>query len=280
MKTFLHFATYMMLLASIITSCKNKADEVVPSVSNAVYSNARKDAEAVMTLNFNPAIAIIGESASVSATIYPTPESGVIKIQRAKDASGQYTTADLAADWETIFTGDARLGVISTTFLPTIVGDFGFRAHFVPKGGAGMGASFVKANVKVVEACKGLKLLKPEITKVIYLGQDNYQFTVTYKVKACGNFNSLKLQGGLTAISKINELSAGATVKLTRLNHVISWEIGNMKDAEKEFTVTFTKKLTGAGTHELTGDWSVKGFDAAGYTVMAGYDNKVTYTIQ
>ncbi|NDK56745.1 hypothetical protein [Pontibacter fetidus] len=262
----------LLVLLGAFTACSPDSEEVSPSASLSQGAKTKPAAAAkeslTLSLSFSDNPVKVGSEVTVTAVVMPNPNEGVIRIQRAVDALGNYTTVALATDWltvdeETVTTTDA---MASYTYTPDAVGMFGFRSHYIPKGGSGYGATMSTADLEVIAACTG-KLTFTGEAKATQLSGNLYRIEATYTLAACEDFTNLKLQGGNTAHTTYVEAIPIATAarETGNGNVVTTWEGINMTGGTtRTYKVIFDKELKSAGTHTVTGDWSVKGTDASG----------------
>lgn len=266
-------------------------DEINPSLNKSVSADARPEnpgpTEATLTLTFNPSPVYVNEMATINVSIHEKPTEGEMQILMAVDEMGNHTTAALATDWEAVVKQTVpSTGQISYDFMSTTAGMYGFKAKYVPKGGSGFLAKDVTGDIEVIRNCTGMSLAG-SITSVNDLGNNMYQFTVAYTVESCSDVLGAKLQGGLTAGVIFNENTGtspmASEVKTTgkddKPNYVINWQLGDISNTfQQTYYITFTKELSGAGEHTITGDWSVKGTDADGNEVVAEFE-ALNYTL-
>ena len=277
----------LVIAMCIFSSCSKDMEEVNPNLDGTATVDAKNDnlkpttkgpTEAVITLTV-PTPVLVDNQTTIIVSIADAA-SGELRLERGTDDYGNYTSTQDATKWEIVAKQDVEASkTINHTFTPDKTGTFGFRAKYVPKGGSGYLAKDVFKDMVVYEECVGMMMLNGSVTSVSNLGNNMYQFTVAYNVKSCSDVFDAKLQGGLTAGVNFNE-STGTSPMATGVeergkrdekpNYVINWMLGNLTNGYNQtFTVTFTKELKGAGEHTITGDWSVKGKDAAGNEVVA-----------
>lgn len=285
MKILKRTALHLFMLTGMLASCSPDSDEVTPSASSGQDAKgkpvATTKADLKLSLTFSNSPATVGAAVTVFAEVIPNPGEGTIRIQRAKDATGNYTTVSLAADWVTIEEESVTTtdNLADYTYTPDATGMYGFRAQYVPKGGSGYGAQMSTANLEVVQACTEKLSLMGE-AKATLISGNLYSIEVIYTVAACENLEDLKLQGGITAHSAFGTTSpTTASIRETgKGNAVVTWEGINITGgATKTYKVTFEKELKTAGTHTVTGDWSVKGYDASG-NIVEGHKEALTVT--
>lgn len=239
------------------------------------------DAELVFSV---PSPVMKGTETTVMLTA-TSATSGEIRIERAMDDDGNYTTHEKATKWEIVAQQDVSVSnTTSYKFTPGEAGSFGFKGKYIPKGGSGFLAKEKPVNMEVIEECASTTLtgrVERDIN-VTNLNDGEYQFKATFTIKACEKISGAKLQGGLTAegdfIGEISVQPSPYNINPNKQNYVVSWS--NIEIDEKDtktFTITFKKKMSGIGTHKMTGDWTLKASDG---TELATPVEPIYYTFQ
>jgi hypothetical protein len=219
-----------------------------------------------LTITYDPAIGIKDQPVKVTGSFDGTtaiPQCGKLQLEQLVNNS-----------WVSVGTQvdvTATVNTIEHTFTPTVVGDdvYSFRVHYVASG---QGCDFNQVMsdayaLDVINPCLPLNLVVADV-KGNQQGSSNwYDFEVTYRVTSCPSYTGAKLQGGLTAVTGFDETdltstdvtAVGTERKNTHNNnHIIQWNFEIGADYDHTFTVKFTKELKTAGTHQITGDWSVE----------------------
>jgi hypothetical protein len=265
----------------------NRGAKGGPTTPGGGGGNGAISVDETITFSKNPVT--INEAVTITTSISSVsgvPSCGEVRLERALDALGSPTSSLSAVTWETIktFSPSFETGVLPFEYTPTADGTFGFRAHYVPTGGANQcdaakynGAPGVAMDLIVATTC--VKSLAPTLTSATLIEGSTYQFTVTYTLNDCGEGVIGKLQGGLTngarLVSSTSPVGPG-TPKTTNGNTVVTWS----NVGAGSYSLTFTKTLKGAGdnpdgSYNLTGAWSFKLAD--GTTYPNGYTPRVTF---
>ncbi|HEY1114496.1 MAG TPA: hypothetical protein VGE66_13085 [Chitinophagaceae bacterium] len=238
-----------------------------PSSDNQGGGNGRVDPS--LTVIYDPAVGIKGEPVTVTGTFDETtgvavPDCGKLQLQML--VGTEYVGVGAPVN---VTTSNHE---VTYTFTPTVVGDeaYSFKVHYVAAGCDGFNENMSgEFPLKVVEPCLPLAL-KGELTKHTPLGNNKYEFEVTYTVTSCPAMGAAKLQGGLTAVTGFTDAgmwtndteAEGEERKHTQNdNHIIMWNFQIGEQYERIFKVTFTKELKGTAPYELTGQWSVSAKD-------------------
>ncbi len=290
------FFAMAALIAGVAASC-TQTSELAPQLdpnrgakggptTNPGGGNGAISVDETIAFSVNPATT--GVPLTITTTISSVsgvPTCGELRLEQALDANGSPTSSLSAVTWETVeeFAPAAfATGEVAYSYTPTMAGTFGFRAHYVPTGGANKcddakytGAPGVAMDLVVGSEC--VKSLAPTLTSATELGGGKYRFVVTYTLNDCGEGVTGKLQGGLTAGSTLESASpSGYVVSANAKSTVVSWSgVG-----AGSYTLTFTKTLKGTtgdnpdGSFNLTGAWS---FKIDGVTYPNGYTPRVTF---
>ena len=270
------------LTALFLFSCTKDVNEATAledySTSSRFNPSSQKPApELAIEFSVNP----VASGTTTYLNINMAATCGKIMVERAIDDNEEYTTAANATDWE-YFAGDFNVNgsTISVPVTLSEIGTWGFRVHYIASGGQGGPCNYsndFKELDLVVEAACGPLSLSGLLTGSTALGNNEYEFTVTYTVEACDEvYTDTKLQGGLTAFVGTPSINppTGSSVTTNQLNQNYVIAVRNNEVTGKTtYTVTFTKTVTGApGTNELTGTWSFSAKDANGNDVRVECD--------
>jgi hypothetical protein len=219
-----------------------------------------------LTITYNPTIGIKDQPVTVTGTFDGTtaiPQCGKFQLQQL--VNGAWVAVGTQVDVTP--TNDE----ITYTFTPTVVGPtaYSFRLHYIASG---QGCDFNQVmsepyTLEVVNPCLPLNLVIAEVKGTQQAGTNMYDFEVTYRVTSCPSYTGAKLQGGLTAVtgfdgsdlSSSDAAAIGQERKNTNNdNHIIQWNFEMGANYNHWFKVKFTKELKTAGTHQITGNWSVE----------------------
>jgi hypothetical protein len=226
-------------------------------------------------ISFNPNPGVVGQDFTASVSLNPVADCGYVELDQAQYTvaaiDGSYNIGDPApsaavtagiAAWADVanVTLPGTLP-ISYTYVPSVAGLVGYRAHYEPRGGQ---CGYTGRPSIVVDAVIGAGCtegLSPELTGAVPLSTDatgtTWQFTVTFHLNTCGNGYVGKLQGGLvagaTAVSTLSSTGAVSTTSATAKSTVITWS--NVSDGD--YSVTYTVHRA-TGTNPITGAWSFK----------------------
>lgn len=241
------------------------------------------------TITFSTNPATVNVPVSVSIALTPQPACGVVELEQAVDALGQPTSSALAVNWEKIKSFEAtEFANMVYEYTPTTEGVFGFRGHYIPTKGANtcQGVNYTGAPGLAVDlvvgsqVCQGLTLAATLASAIPTGVANEYTFTVKYTLSNCDGttYTKGKLQGGLTAgVNYLSASPAPSEVRATKQNFIINWQNVSITDGSQDYTVTFTKKLSGTGPYKITGDWSYKAYNANNELVTVGYNNAITF---
>ena len=258
MKRFYTIATALLLVAGSFTSCTKDLDEVglsasateaakgVPAIAN---NNKRIDADLI--LSFSPETQTIGSAVAITVNFGTNaPTSGKIHLEQATgvDDTGQ-TIWTLLKAYEVTANGS-----YTYDFTSNVVGNFGFRAHYIAQGNNGFNNAFKTGSVTFVENC--VQGMTAQVVDSENLGGNNYRLKVAFTLTTCEDYANVHVQGGLTA--KTSNVSTNGVVRkqTNNDNYIIKWEEASLAKGTKTYYVTFEKEIKGAGA--VTGDWTAK----------------------